>query len=64
MPDDLLVPTLTEYTPQTDMDAFEIVAWRLASLLCRHCWRPWWTHGHGPFKALVDYPAGHLFDAL
>lgn len=39
------------------------IAWDFASLLCRHCWQPWWKHGHGPFGPLVDEPAVHRFDA-
>jgi hypothetical protein len=64
MPDDILIPTATEFVPHEGLDSFDSVAWRLASVLCRRCWHPWWRHGHGPFRALVDCPAGHLFDAL
>ncbi len=64
MPDDILIPTPSESVPDNGLDSFDSVAWQLAGVLCRHCWRPWWTHGHGPFRALVDWPATHLFDAL
>ena len=44
--------------------AFDSLAWQLATMLCRRCWHPWWMHGHGPFRVLIDHPTAHLFDAL
>lgn len=64
MHEDILIPTPGEYIPDDGLDGFDSIAWRLASVLCRRCWQAWWTHGHGPFQALVERPATHLFDAL
>ncbi len=64
MHEDILIPTPGEHLPNDGLDTFDSIAWRLASVLCRRCWHPWWTHGHGPFQALVERPANHLFDAL
>jgi hypothetical protein len=65
MPEDILIPILHDGdSAQSGLDEFDNLAWQLATVLCRHCWRPWWMHGHGPFKTLIDRPTAHLFDAL
>lgn len=64
MPEDILIPTLHEHVADGGLDDFDSLAWQLATMLCRRCWHPWWMHGHGPFRVLVDHPIAHLFDAL
>jgi len=64
MPEHILIPTLDEHPVDTGLDGFDSLAWQLATVLCRDCWRPWWMHGHGPFRTLIDQPTSHLFDAL
>ncbi|GEM_PF-5858774 len=64
MSDHILIPTLQEQPGNSGLDSFDSLAWHLATVLCRDCWRPWWMHGHGPFRVLIDHPTAHLFDAL
>jgi hypothetical protein len=64
MSEHILIPTLDEHPVNTGLDGFDSLAWQLATVLCRDCWRPWWMHGHGPFRVLIDQPTAHLFDAL
>jgi hypothetical protein len=64
MPEDILIPTRREHPVDTGLDNFDNLAWQLAIVLCRRCWHPWWRHGHGPFKTLIEAPSPHLFDAL
>ncbi len=64
MSEDILISSAREQFADGNLDSYDSVAWLLAMVMCRHCWHPWWRHGHGPFRALVDAPTTHLFDAL
>jgi hypothetical protein len=64
MSEEILIATSSEQITDDGLDSFDSIAWQLATVLCRRCWRPWWAHGHGPFRNLIEDPTAHLFDAL